>query len=566
MVNANNKKGSKKLANKPDSVKIIPLGGVGEIGKNITAVEYKNNIIIIDCGMGFPEDDMLGVDIVLPDITYLKRNREKIKGIFLTHGHEDHIGGIPYILKEISVPVYGSKLTNALLANKFKEHNLSKKNLKTVNLGQTVPIGPFKVEFIRVTHSIPDAASININTKLGNILFTGDYKIDHTPIDGDRIDLQRFAELGKEGVLCLLGDSTNAEVEGFSQTEKKVGETLLNEFYKARGRVIVATFASNLHRIQQVITAAEKTRRKVAVSGYSMINNIKVADELGYLDMRKDTIIDLKDLKKYKDHQVCLLTTGSQGEPMSALTRMANQSHRQVQLKKSDTVIISATPVPGNEKVVSSVIDNLMKIGVDVIYGKSADIHVSGHGYQEDLKMMLALTQPRYFMPVHGEYRMLDTHRGLALDLGIHYRNIFILENGNTLEISKNRARVLNTQHAGEVLVDGLGVGDVGNVVLRDRQHLSEDGILTIVVTIDKTTRENISGPDIISRGFVYMKENEHLIEDLTKIAEKALIDCKNKRIKDWGEIKYRIRESIRKEVYKKTRRNPMILPVIMEV
>lgn len=554
------------MANKLDSVKIIPLGGVGEIGKNMTAVEYKNNIIIIDCGMGFPEDDMLGVDIVLPDITYLKRNKEKIRGIFLTHGHEDHIGGIPYLLKEISVPVYGSKLTNALLANKFKEHNLSTRNLKTINLGQTVPIGPFKVEFIRVTHSIPDSASININTKLGNIIFTGDYKIDHTPIDGDRMNLQRFAELGKEGVLCLLGDSTNAEVEGFSETEKKVGETLLNEFYKARDRVLVATFASNLHRIQQVITAAERTRRKVAVSGYSMINNIKVADELGYLDMRKDTIIELNDMKRYRDQEICILTTGSQGEPMSALTRMANKSHRQVQLKRSDTVIISATPVPGNEKVVSSVIDSLVKIGVNVIYGRSSDIHVSGHGYQEDLKMMLALTQPRFFMPVHGEYRMLNTHRELALSLGIDYRNIFILENGNTLEITKNRAKVVNTQHAGEVLVDGLGVGDVGNVVLRDRQHLSEDGILTIVVTIDKTTRENISGPDIISRGFVYMKENEHLIDDLTKIAEKALIDCKNKRINDWGEIKYRIRENVRKEVYRKTRRNPMILPVIMEV
>lgn len=547
-------------------MKIIPLGGVGEIGKNMTAVEYKNNIIIIDCGMGFPEDDMLGVDIVLPDITYLKRNKEKIRGIFLTHGHEDHIGGIPYLLKEISVPVYGSKLTNALLANKFKEHNLSTRNLKTINLGQTVPIGPFKVEFIRVTHSIPDSASININTKLGNIIFTGDYKIDHTPIDGDRMNLQRFAELGKEGVLCLLGDSTNAEVEGFSETEKKVGETLLNEFYKASDRVLVATFASNLHRIQQVITAAERTRRKVAVSGYSMINNIKVADELGYLDMRKDTIIELNDMKRYRDQEICILTTGSQGEPMSALTRMANKSHRQVQLKRSDTVIISATPVPGNEKVVSSVIDSLVKIGVNVIYGRSSDIHVSGHGYQEDLKMMLALTQPRFFMPVHGEYRMLNTHRELALSLGIDYRNIFILENGNTLEITKNRAKVVNTQHAGEVLVDGLGVGDVGNVVLRDRQHLSEDGILTIVVTIDKTTRENISGPDIISRGFVYMKENEHLIDDLTKIAEKALIDCKNKRINDWGEIKYRIRENVRKEVYRKTRRNPMILPVIMEV
>lgn len=554
------------MANKLDSVKIIPLGGVGEIGKNMTAVEYKNNIIIIDCGMGFPEDDMLGVDIVLPDITYLKRNKEKIRGIFLTHGHEDHIGGIPYLLKEISVPVYGSKLTNALLANKFKEHNLSTRNLKTINLGQTVPIGPFKVEFIRVTHSIPDSASININTKLGNIIFTGDYKIDHTPIDGDRMNLQRFAELGKEGVLCLLGDSTNAEVEGFSETEKKVGETLLNEFYKARDRVLVATFASNLHRIQQVITAAERTRRKVAVSGYSMINNIKVADELGYLDMRKDTIIELNDMKRYRDQEICILTTGSQGEPMSALTRMANKSHRQVQLKRSDTVIISATPVPGNEKVVSSVIDSLVKIGVNVIYGRSADIHVSGHGNQEDLKMMLALTQPRFFMPVHGEYRMLNTHRELALSLGIDYRNIFILENGNTLEITKNRARVVNTQHAGEVLVDGLGVGDVGNVVLRDRQHLSEDGILTIVVTIDKTTRENISGPDIISRGFVYMKGNEHFIDDLTKIAEKALIDCKNKRINDWGEIKYRIRENVRKEVYRKTRRNPMILPVIMEV
>ncbi|WP_099203226.1 ribonuclease J [Miniphocaeibacter massiliensis] len=554
------------MAKKQNKLKIIPLGGVSEIGKNMTVVEYNDEIIIVDCGLTFPDEDMPGIDIVIPDITYLEKNVQKIKGLVVTHGHEDHIGAIPYILKKMNIPIYGTKLTIGLIKNKLNEHKLSKKNLHVVEKGKSIKLGVFDVEFIQASHSIPDSVSFSITTPLGVLIFTGDFKIDYTPIDGDVMDLTRFAELGKKGVLALLAESTNVERPGYTLSEKSVGETFIDLFSKAESRIIVATFASNVHRIQQVIHAAEHFGRKVALSGRSMVNIITVARELNYLDVKSDTFIDLKDINKYDGNKIVLLTTGSQGEPMSALTRMAFGEHRQVHLVPEDTVILSASPIPGNEKTVFSIINKLTELGVNLIYHSLADVHVSGHACQEELKLIHTLVKPKYFIPIHGEYRHLIKHAELAESLGTPKENIFIGRNGNTYEFTKRTGKLVKTDYAGNILVDGLGIGDVGNIVLRDRKHLSEDGLIVVVVTINKDNGELISGPDIISRGFVYVKENADLMEEAKHVVEKTLDLCSKSRIKGWSTIKNNIRDSLRKFVYEEIKRNPMILPIIIEV
>lgn len=549
-----------------NKLKVIPLGGLDEIGKNMTVVEYGNNIIIVDGGLTFPDEDMPGIDIVIPGVEYLEKNRHKIRGIVVTHGHEDHIGAIPYILKKFDIPVYGTKLTMGLLENKIIEHNLSKNNLNVVGKGKSIKLGCFKIEFIQASHSIPDSVSFAITTPVGVLIFTGDFKIDYTPIDGDKMDLHRLAQLGDEGVLALFADSTNVERPGYTLSEKSVGETFKDLFARANGRIVVATFASNVHRIQQVIYAAEAFNRKVALSGRSMINTVKVATDLGYLKINKNTLIDVNEINKLDDNKIVLLTTGSQGEPMSALTRMAYGSHKKVQLTKEDTVIISASPIPGNEKTVFSVINHLTEIGCEVIYQSLADVHVSGHACQEELKLIHTLVKPQYFVPVHGEYRHLKTHAKLAMDLGMDSKNIFIIENGNTVEFTKNSANLIRTDHASNVLVDGLGVGDVGNVVLRDRKHLSEDGLIIVVITISKDKKELVSDPDIISRGFVYVRESTDLMDEAKHVVKNILTNCENENVKDWSTIKYRVRGGLRAFVYQEIKRNPMILPIIIEV
>src|SRR5699024_8631164 len=566
-TNRNNK--SKRRINvgkNQNKLKVIPLGGLDEIGKNMTVVEYGNNIIIVDGGLTFPDEDMPGIDIVIPGVEYLEKNRHKIRGIVVTHGHEDHIGAIPYILKKFDIPVYGTKLTMGLLENKIIEHNLSKNNLNVVGKGKSIKLGCFKIEFIQASHSIPDSVSFAITTPVGVLIFTGDFKIDYTPIDGDKMDLHRLAQLGDEGVLALFADSTNVERPGYTLSEKSVGETFKDLFARANGRIVVATFASNVHRIQQVIYAAEAFHRKVALSGRSMINTVKVATDLGYLKINKNTLIDVNEINKLDDNKIVLLTTGSQGEPMSALTRMAYGYHKKVQLTKEDTVIISASPIPGNEKTVFSVINHLTEIGCEVIYQSLADVHVSGHACQEELKLIHTLVKPQYFVPVHGEYRHLKTHAKLAMDLGMDSKNIFIIENGNTVEFTKNSANLIRTDHASNVLVDGLGVGDVGNVVLRDRKHLSEDGLMIVVITISKEKKELVSDPDIISRGFVYVRESTDLMDEAKHVVKNILTNCENENVKDWSTIKYRVRGGLRAFVYQEIKRNPMILPIIIEV
>ncbi|QQK07591.1 ribonuclease J [Miniphocaeibacter halophilus] len=550
---------------KQNKLKIIPLGGVSEIGKNMTVVEFGKDLIIVDSGLTFPDDNMPGIDLVIPDTDYLEKNKEKIKGIVVTHGHEDHIGAIPYILRKFDISVYGTKLTIGLIKTKLNEHGLSKKNLKVVEKGSSIKLGVFSVEFIQASHSIPDSVSFAITTPVGVIIFTGDFKIDYTPIDGDVMDLTRLAELGKNGVLALLADSTNVERPGYTLSEKSVGETFIDLFSKAKSRIIVATFASNVHRIQQVINAAEHYGRKIALSGRSMVNIVSVAKELNYLKVKDDTFIELKDIDKFKGNKIVLLTTGSQGEPMSALTRMAYGEHRKVQLVPEDTVIISASPIPGNEKTVSSIINKLTEIGVNIIYDTLADVHVSGHACQEELKLIHTLVKPKFFIPIHGEYRHLKKHAELAESLGMKKKNIFIGKNGNTFEFTKRSGKLIDTDHAGNILVDGLGIGDVGNIVLRDRKHLAEDGLIVVVITVNKDTGEIISEPDIISRGFVYVKENTNLMEEAKLVVEKSLSVCKNKDIKDWTTIKNSVRESLKKYVYGKIKRKPMILPVIIE-
>ncbi|NKF05955.1 ribonuclease J [Clostridium gasigenes] len=555
------------MKNEKAKVRIIPLGGLNEIGKNITAIEYKNDIVVIDCGLKFPDEDMFGIDIVIPDINYLLNNKEKVTGIFLTHGHEDHIGALPYVLKQLNVPVYGTRLTLGILETKLKEHGLlSTTELIIVKPRDVIKLNSVSVEFIKTNHSIADSVAIAVHTPLGVVLHTGDFKIDYTPIDGQQTDFARFAELGKKGVLALLADSTNVEKPGYTMSEKVVGESFNRIFAKVEGRIIVATFASNIHRIQQIIESSRLYGKKVAVSGRSMENIVQVAIELGYLEIEEEMLIGIDQINKYPNDKVVIITTGSQGEPMAALSRMAACDHRKISIVKGDTVIISATPIPGNEKLVSKVINQLFKQGAEVIYKSLADIHVSGHACQEELKLMQALVKPRYFIPVHGEYRHLKQHGELAMSLGLPKENLIIMENGDIIEANRSAIKKNGSVISGQIFVDGLGVGDVGNIVLRDRKYLSQDGIVTVVVTLSRENNSVVAGPDIISRGFVYVRESEGLMDDAKEVVRKVLLNCEEKNIKDWATLKSRIRDELRSFLYEKTKRRPMILPIIMEI
>lgn len=548
-------------------VKIIPLGGLNEIGKNMTAIEYKNDIVIIDCGLKFPDEDMFGIDVVIPDITYLLKHKDKVSGIFLTHGHEDHIGALPYVLKQLNVPVYGTKLTLGIVQSKLKEHNLlSTTELITVKPRDVVRFNSVSVEFIKTNHSIADSVAIAIHTPLGAVLHTGDFKVDYTPIDGEPMDFARFAELGKKGVLLMMADSTNVERPGYTMSEKIVGESLCRIFGKSKGRIIVATFASNIHRIQQIIDAAAMYGRKVAVSGRSMENIVQVAIELGYIKIEKENLVSIDQINKYNNDEIVIITTGSQGEPMSALARMATSEHRKVNIVSGDTIIISATPIPGNEKLVSRVIDQLFKKGAEVVYGSSEAVHVSGHACQEELKLMQTLVRPKYFIPVHGEYRHLKQHGELANSIGVPKSNILIPEIGDVIEVTRNSIKKSGSVISGQIFVDGLGVGDVGNIVIRDRKHLSQDGILTVVVTLSKENKAIIAGPDIISRGFVYVRESEKLMDEARDIVRNVFAKCEEQKITDWSTLKSTVRDELRSFLYEKTKRKPMILPIIMEI
>ncbi|MGB8450692.1 MAG: ribonuclease J [Anaerocolumna sp.] len=546
-------------------VKIIPLGGLEQIGMNITAFEYEDSIIVVDCGLSFPEDDMLGIDLVIPDVTYLKENISKVKGFIITHGHEDHIGALPYILRDINVPIYATKLTIGIIENKLKEHNLLKTTKrKVIKYGQSINLGCFRIEFIRSNHSIADAAALAIFTPAGIIVHTGDFKIDYTPVFGSTIDLQRFGELGKKGVLALMCDSTNVERPGYTPSEKTVGKTFDNIFAEnVRSRIIVATFASNVDRVQQIINSADKYGRKVIIEGRSMVNIITTASELGYINMPGNIMIDIEQMKNYPDEKIVLITTGSQGEAMAALPRMAASLHKKLTIKPGDTVILSSTPIPGNEKPVSKVINDLSMKGAKVIF---QDTHVSGHACQEEIKLIYALTKPKYAIPVHGEYRHLMKHAELAQAMGIPKENTFIMSSGDVMEISDQHAGIVGKVPAQGIFVDGLGVGDVGNIVLRDRQHLSENGLLIVVVTLEKYTNQILSGPDIVSRGFVYVRESENLMDEARIVVSDALDKCLSKNNTDWGKMKNEIKDSLSDYLWKKTKRNPMILPIIMEV
>ena len=553
----------KKEAN--SKLKIIPLGGLEQIGMNITAFEYEDSIIVVDCGLSFPEDDMFGVDLVIPDVTYLKDNIDKVKGFFITHGHEDHIGAIPYILKEVNVPIYATKLTIAIIEHKLEEHNMLKKvKRKVVKYGQHINLGCFRVEFIRTNHSIQDAAALAIYSPAGTVVHTGDFKVDYTPVYGDAIDLQRFGEIGKKGLLALMCDSTNVMRPGFTSSERTVGKTIDHLFAEnAAHRIIVATFASNVDRVQQIINSACKYGRKVIIEGRSMINIINKERELKYLQVPDNTIIDIEEMKNYEDSQLVLITTGSQGESMAALSRMAASIHKKVTIKPGDTVIFSSSPIPGNEKAVSKVINELSMKGANVIF---QDTHVSGHACQEEIKLIYSLVKPKYAIPVHGEYRHLKANAGIAKSLGIPKDNIFILKSGDVLALDDESAEVLDKVHTGEILVDGLGVGDVGNIVLRDRQHLAEDGILIVVLTLEKRTNQLLAGPDIVSRGFVYVRESESLMEEARKVVTEAVEKCLMSRHADWSKIKLVIRDTMNDFIWKRTKRKPMILPIIMDV
>lgn len=547
-------------------VKVIPLGGLGEIGKNMTAIEYDNEIIVIDCGLGFPDMEMYGVDLVIPEITYLLNNREKVKGFMLTHGHEDHIGALPYILKQLNVPVYGTRLTLGLVESKLEEHEmLSDCTLFEVKTGEEIKTENFRIEFIRSCHSIADACALAIHTPEGVIVHTGDFKVDYMPIDGDVIDLQQFAKLGSKGVLLLMADSTNVERPGYTVSERIIGDNLTEIFSKAKGRVIVATFASNTNRIQQIINSSLFYGRKVAFSGRSMEKISSMAMELGYMKLSEDQLISVDDIDKYSSDKITIITTGSQGEPMAALSRIAYSNHRKITIKKGDVVIISASPIPGNEKLISKLIDELFRKGAEVIYNALEEVHVSGHACQEELKLMHTLIKPKFFMPVHGEYRHLKQHELLAENLGMDSKNIFVLENGQVLELNRNSAARSARVTCGTVMIDGLGIGDVGNIVLRDRKHLSQDGVVTIVVTIDRASFSILSGPDIITRGFVYMKESGDLISEAREVVKAELDKCMENKIKDWFTIKSNIKYSLGGFLYNKTRRRPIILPIIME-
>ena len=552
---------------KKSNLKIIALGGLDEIGKNITIFEYEDEIVLVDCGLEFPDDDMFGVDIVIPDVTYLVRNKNKIKGLFITHGHEDHIGAIPYVLKQVNMPIYATRLTAKLIEHKLEEHRLLRTTkLNIVEQGQIINAGKMSVEFIRSSHSIPDACMLAIHTPAGVVVHTGDFKVDYTPIDGQIIDFARLAELGSKGVLALLADSTNSERKGFTLSEKSIGPVFDSLFEGCKKRIVVATFASNVHRVQQIVNSAVKFGRKIAVSGRSMINMINSARELNYIDAPDNLFIDIDNIKNYTDEQLVIMTTGSQGETMSALTRMANGEHRKVNLTGNDLVIISATPIPGNEKSVSKVINQLMKIGCEVVYSSLADVHVSGHACQEEQKLILSLVKPKYFLPVHGEFRQLMAHRDTAIEMGIDKNNIFITSNGRVLEVNENEAKFTTSVPSGKVMVDGLGVGDVGSVVLRDRQHLSQDGLIVIVMSMDGQTGEIVSGPDVISRGFVYVRESENLMDDVKSFIKEEIDSMVEKHIRDWSTIKSTLKDDVRDFIFNMTKRNPMILPIIMEV
>ena len=557
----------KQIGFKKPTLKIIPLGGLEEIGKNITAFEYDNEIIVVDCGLEFPTDDMLGVDLVIPDFTYLEKNKEKIRGMVITHGHEDHIGAIPYFLKQFDIPIYATKLTIGLIQNKLEEHKLLRSaKLVEVSAGETINFGKIKVEFIRSCHSIPDSVMLAIYTPVGIVMHTGDFKIDYTPINSEMTDLTRIAEIGSRGVLALLSDSTNSERKGYTMSESTVGEVFDKLFINCKKRIVVATFASNVHRVQQIVNAAVENRRKIAVCGRSMINMIETARKLGYIDAPDNLFIDIDMIKNYTDEQLVIITTGSQGETMSALTRMANGEHKKVEITPNDLIIISATPIPGNEKLVAKVIDDLMKIGAEVVYSSLADVHVSGHACQEEQKLILSLVKPKYFLPVHGEYRQLIAHADTAKKMGIPAENIFMSTNGRILELSEEGAKLTGTVPVGKILVDGLGVGDVGNVVLRDRQHLSQDGLIVIVMTMDAGSGEIVAGPDVISRGFVYVRESENLMEEVKKVVREEVQNLEEQGVTDWGTIKSTLKDNLRDYIFQKTKRNPMILPIIMSL
>ena len=556
----------KKIEEKSSSrLKIIPLGGLEQIGMNITAFEYEDSIIVVDCGISFPADDMLGIDLVIPDVTYLKNNIEKVKGFMITHGHEDHIGALPYVLRDINVPIYATRLTMGLIENKLKEHNLLKSTKrKVVKFGQSINLGKFRTEFIKTNHSIVDAAALAIFSPVGIVVHTGDFKVDYTPVFGDAIDLQRFAEIGKKGVLALMCDSTNAERPGFTPSERTVGRTfdILFEEHKTT-RIIIATFASNVDRVQQIINSAYKFGRKVVVEGRSMVNVIETATKLDCLQIPDKTLIDIEQLKNYPDEKTVIITTGSQGESMAALSRMASSTHRKISIGPKDTVIFSSHPIPGNEKAVTNVINELLLKGADVIF---QDVHVSGHACQEEIKLIYSLIQPKFAIPVHGEYKHLKAQAKIASDLGIDKEDIFILRSGDVLELSEDTAEVTGKVPVGAIFVDGLGVGDVGNVVLRDRQHLAEDGIMIVVMGLESGSDQLISGPDIVSRGFVYVRESDELLEEARVTVNDAVQRCLDRGVKDWGKLKNAIKESLSDYVWKKTKRRPMILPIIMEV
>lgn len=546
-------------------LKVIPLGGLEQIGMNITAFEYEDSIIVVDCGLSFPEDDMLGIDLVIPDVTYLKNNIEKVKGFVITHGHEDHIGALPYVLREINVPIYATKLTMGIIENKLKEHNLTgNTKRKVVKFGQSINLGQFRIEFIKTNHSIVDAAALAIYSPAGIVVHTGDFKVDYTPVFGDAIDLQRFAEIGKKGVLALMCDSTNAERPGFTPSERTVGRTfdILFEEHK-NTRIIIATFASNVDRVQQIINSAYKFGRKVVVEGRSMVSIIETATNLGYLSIPENTLIDIEQLKNYPDEKTVIITTGSQGESMAALSRMAGDNHRKISIGPTDTVIFSSHPIPGNEKAVTNVINELLLKGADVIF---QDVHVSGHACQEEIKLIYTLVHPKYAIPVHGEFKHLKAQAKIARELGVPKENIFILRSGEVLELTEEKAQITGNVPVGDILVDGLGVGDVGNIVLRDRQHLAEDGILIVVLGLDGATDELVSGPDIVSRGFVYVRESDELMDEARIVVNEAVEGCLSRGIADWGKLKSSIKDSLGEYVWRKTKRRPMILPIIMEI
>lgn len=556
---------TKKVNSDGPSLKVIPLGGLEQIGMNITAFEYEDSIVVVDCGLSFPDDDMLGIDLVIPDITYLRDNFDKVKGFVITHGHEDHIGALPYVLRELNIPIYATRLTMGLIENKLKEHNLlGHTKRKVIKFGQSVNLGQFRIEFIKTNHSIVDAAALAIHSPAGTVVHTGDFKVDYTPVFGEAIDLQRFAELGKKGVLALMCDSTNAERKGFTQSERTVGHTFDTIFHEHQGsRLIIATFASNVDRVQQIINSAHKYGRKVVVEGRSMVNIIETAMNLKCINVPDNTLIDIDQLKNYPDDRTVIITTGSQGENMAALSRMASSTHRKVSIGPNDTIIFSSNPIPGNEKAVTKVINELEMKGAEVIF---QDVHVSGHACQEEIKLIYTLVQPEYAVPIHGEYKHRKAQAGIAAELGIPRENIFMMASGDVLEMNEEKAAVTGRVPVGAILVDGLGVGDVGNVVLRDRQHLAEDGIIIVVVGLDGVTGQVVSGPDLVSRGFVYVKESDVLMDEARELMDKVMEGCVSRGCSDWGKIKTSIKDSLSDFIWKKTKRRPMILPIIMEI